>query len=148
MKGSDKMAVYVATFIFVIIGYLLYLVVRDILTPVFTNLNIDILTPARIGLLVFAIAWFVVTFLTGWGSTKWLEEGQKTGIMSLFFFILWIIASFALVIAKIVELLLGGSSAVINLDIMLDGFFVSLPLALAPALAAILSVSNKTTRRD
>ncbi|MFX1505244.1 MAG: hypothetical protein ACFFDC_03925 [Promethearchaeota archaeon] len=144
MKGSEKMAVYVSTFVFVIIGYLLSLIVSDILSDVFTQLGIDLLTPARTALLVFAIAWFVVTFLSGWGSTRWIEEGEKTGIMGLMFFILWIITSFAIVIAFIVKTLLEGDSALIDLDLMLDQFFFALPLALAPTIAVLLSVSNKS----
>ena len=144
MKGSEKMAVYVSTFVFVIIGYLLSLILSDILSEVFTQIGIDLLTPERTALLVFAIAWFVITFLSGWGSTRWIEEGEKFGLLSLMFFILWIIASFAIVIAWLIKPLLEGGSAVIDLDLWLDQFFFALPLALAPTIAVLLSITNKS----
>lgn len=144
MKGSEKMAVYVSTFVFVIIGYLLSLIISDILSDVFTQLGIDLLTPARTALLVFAIAWFIVTFLSGWGSTRWIEEGEKVGLLSLMFFILWIIASFAIVIAWLIKPLVEGGSVIIDLDLWLDQFFFALPLALAPTIAVLLSITNKS----
>ena len=144
MKGSEKMAVYVSTFVFVIIGYLLSLFLSDILSDVFTQLGIDLLTPARTVLLVFAIAWFVITFLSGWGSTRWIEEGDKVGLLSLMFFILWIIASFAIVIAWLIKPLVEGGSVIIDLDLWLDQFFFALPLALAPTIAVLLSISNNS----
>ncbi len=144
MKGSEKMAVYVSTFVFVIIGYLLSLFLSDILSDVFTQLGIDLLTPARTVLLVFAIAWFVITFLSGWGSTRWIEEGDKVGLLSLMFFILWIIASFAIVIAWLIKPLVEGGSVIIDLDLWLDQFFFALPLALAPTIAVLLSITNKS----
>ncbi|MFX0207286.1 MAG: hypothetical protein ACFFDT_14965 [Candidatus Hodarchaeota archaeon] len=144
MKGSEKMAVYVSTFVFVIIGYLLSLIVSDILSDVFAQLGIDLLTPARTVLLVFAIAWFIVTFLSGWGSTRWIEEGEKVGLLSLMFFILWIIASFAIVIAWLIRPLLEGGTVVLDLDLWLDQIFIALPLALAPTIAVLLSITNKS----
>ncbi|UCG01204.1 MAG: hypothetical protein JSW11_16495 [Candidatus Heimdallarchaeota archaeon] len=144
MKGSEKMAVYVSTFVFVILGYLLSLIISDILSDVFTQLGIDLLTPARTVLLVFAIAWFIVTFLSGWGSTRWIEEGERVGLLSLMFFILWIIASFAIVIAWLIKPLLEGGTVVIDLDQWLDQFFFALPLALAPTIAVLLSITNKS----
>jgi len=138
------MAVYVSTFVFVILGYLLSLILSDILSDVFNQLGIDLLTSARTVLLVFAIAWFVVTFLSGWGSTRWIEEGERVGILGLMFFILWIIASFAIVIAWLIKPLLEGSTVVIDLDLWLDQFFVALPLALAPTIAVLLSITNKS----
>ena len=144
MKGSEKMAVYVSTFVFVILGYLLSLILSEILSDVFNQLGIDLLTPARTVLLVFAIAWFVVTFLSGWGSTRWIEDGERVGILGLMFFILWIIASFAIVIAWLIKPLLEGGTVVIDLDLWLDQFFVALPLALAPTIAVLLSITNKS----
>ena len=144
MKGSEKMAVYVSTFVFVILGYLLSLILSDILSDVFTELGIDLLTPARTALLVFAIAWFVITFLSGWGSTRWIEQGDKIGLLSLMFFILWIIASFAIVIAWLIKPLVEGGSVIIDLDLWLDQFFFALPLALAPTIAILLSITNKS----
>jgi hypothetical protein len=144
MKGSEKMAVYVSTFVFVIVGYLLSLIVSDILSDIFNQLEIDLLTPARLALLIFAIAWFLVTFLSGWGSTRWIEEGERVGLLSLMFFILWIIASFAIIIAWLIKPLLEGGTVVIDLDLWLDQIFIALPLALAPTIAVLLSITNKS----
>ncbi|MHA1225875.1 MAG: hypothetical protein ACTSPV_03955 [Candidatus Hodarchaeales archaeon] len=145
MRGSEKFSVYIATFIFVIIGYLVSLILSDILANIFLDLDIDFLsTGNRVGLLVLAIGWFIVSFLTGWGSTHWVEEGEKTGLISPFFFLLWIISSFGVVVALIVnDLLFSGSPVIINLDSIINQFFGSLIISLPPATAVLLSVSNK-----
>ncbi len=153
MKGNEKVAVYLGTFVFVIVGCLVSLIVSDILYDVFDNLGLEILTheiipgQTRSYWLVFAIGWFIVCFLTYFGSTRWLEEGEKLGIMSLFFFILWFISTLAIVIANIVKILLEGGAATIDLDLLLNQFFVGLFWALAPTIAALLGVSNKALSR-
>jgi hypothetical protein len=144
MKGNEKLAVYVGTFVFVLIGFILSFLISDILVDVFNNLGI--LTAVQTGALVFALTWFIVCFLTYWGSTRWLEEGERAGILSLMFFILWIISTFAIVIGFITKILLEGNAATITLDSLLDQFFVWLLWALSPAIAALLGVSNKATK--
>lgn len=153
MKGNEKIAVYLGTFIFVIVGCLVSLIVSDILYDVFDDLGIEILTKitgtgnSRSYWLVFAIGWFIVCFLTYFGSTRWLEEGEKLGLLSLFFFILWLITTLAIVIANIVKILIEGNAAIIDLDLLLDQFFIGLFWALAPTIAALLGVSNKASSR-
>jgi hypothetical protein len=143
MKGSGKLSVYVATFIFVIVGYLVMQIVSDFLSDIFADLNIDFLTPLRIGLIVLAIGWFLVSFLTYWGSTFWLEEGDKTGLLSLFFFIVWLFASLGILIAMMLHTMIQGQTLTLDLDNILNTFFIAMPLALAPTIGAILGVSNK-----
>ena len=144
MKGNEKLAVYVGTFVFVLLGYILSFFISDILSDIINDLGI--LTTIQATDLVFALTWFIVCFLTYWGSTRWLEEGERSGILSLMFFILWIISSFAIVIGYIVKVLLEGNAAIITLDGLLDQFFVWLLWALSPAIAALLGVSNKASR--
>ena len=143
MKSSGKLGVYVGTFVFVIIGYLVMQLVSDILSDIFTDLAIDFLTPSRIVLIVAAIGWFLVCFLTYWGSTFWLEEGGKAGIISLFFLIVWLFASLGILIAIYIWFMIQGSTVTLDLDNIINTFFVAMPLALAPSIAAILGVSNK-----
>jgi hypothetical protein len=149
MKGSEKMAVYVGTFIFVIVGYIVSLIVSDILTDVFSSgVGLDFLTTPRLTWMIFAIGWLLVCILVNYGSTRWLEEGEKVGILSLFFLILWFIATLAIVIGFIIKILLEGDAATISLDGLLDELFVALFWALAPTIAALLGVSNKSRSRD
>ena len=143
MKGSGKLSVYVGTFIFVIVGYLLMQIVSDFLSKIFADLNIEFLTPLRIGLIVVAIGWFLVCFLTYWGSTRWLDEGEKSGLLSLFFVIVWLFASLGILIAIKLFFMIQGGTLVLNFDDLINTFFVAMPLALAPTIAAILGVSNK-----
>jgi amino acid transporter len=143
MKGSGKLSVYVGTFIFVIVGYLVMQIVSDFLSDIFGNLNIDFLTPLRIGLIVVAIGWFLVCFLTYWGSTRWLDEGERSGLLSLFFVIVWLSASLGILIAIKLFFMFQGGTLVLDLDDLINTFFVAMPLALAPTIAAILGVSNK-----
>ncbi|UCE13256.1 MAG: hypothetical protein JSV04_13855 [Candidatus Heimdallarchaeota archaeon] len=151
MKGNEKVAVYLGTFVFVIIGCLVSLIVSDILYDVLYELELEILTQeiipgqTRSYWLVFALGWFIVCFLTYFGSTRWLESGEKLGILSLFFFILWFITTLAIVIANIVKILLEGGAATIDLDFFLDQLFIALFWALAPTIAALLGVSNKAS---
>ncbi|MFX0174351.1 MAG: hypothetical protein ACFE9L_20940 [Candidatus Hodarchaeota archaeon] len=149
MKGSEKMAVYVGTFVFVIVGYIVSLIVSDFLTNVFSSgVEIDFLTTDRLSWLIFAIGWLIVCFLVNYGSTRWLEEGEKVGILSLFFLILWFISTLAIVIGYIIKTLLEGGATLITLDSLLDELFVALFWALAPTIAALLGVSNKSRHRD
>ena len=143
MKGSGKLSVYVGTFLFVIVGYLVMQLVSDILSDVFTDLAIDFLTPARIMLIVAALGWFVVCFLTYWGSTRWLEEGEKVGLLSLFFFLVWLIASIGILFGIIFFTMFQNIPVTLDLDYILNAFFLAMSLALAPAIAAILGVTNK-----
>lgn len=152
MKGSEKMAVYVGTFVFVIVGYIVALIISDILVENLLKLEIDFLTEDRINRLVFAIGWFIIVFLTYWGSTRWLEEGEKVGILSLFFVILWLVCSLAVIIGYIVWSLMQGNSEVITLDPaipgnLVDKYFEGLFWALSPTVAALLGVSNKASSR-
>ena len=143
MKGSGKLAVYIGTFVFVIVGYLVMQIVSDTLSNIFTDLAIDFLTPVRIVLIVAALGWFVVCFLTYWGSTFWLEEGHKVGLLSLFFFLDWLVASLGILIAILLFSMFQGNALLLDLDYLLNTFFVAMPLALAPTIAAMLGVTNK-----
>ena len=147
MKGNEKVAVYLGTFIFVILGYIVSLIVSEILAEVLSDLNIDFLTPARIVSIVLAIGWFLICWLTYFGSTRWLEEGEKTGILSLFLFILWLVSSIATLIAYTLKVILDGDSALITLDLLVDQFFIAMPFAVGPTIAALLGVSNKASTR-
>ncbi len=145
MKGNDKLTVYLGTFIFVIVGYFLSLWISDILSDVLSSLSLPFLTATRILGIIAALAWLIVSFLTYWGGTRWIEEGAKIGLISLFFFILWFVAAFAVVIGFIIHALLIGGSATINLDNLLDTFFTfGLLWGLAPTISALLGVSNKS----
>ncbi|MFX0088215.1 MAG: hypothetical protein ACFFAU_21350 [Candidatus Hodarchaeota archaeon] len=144
MKGNEKLAVYVGTFVFVLIGFISSFFISDILSDILDNLGI--LTVTQASSLVFALTWFIVCFVTYWGSTRWLEEGEKAGILSLMFFILWIISSLAIVVGYIAKTLLEGNAATITLDGLLDQFFIWLLWALSPAIAALLGVSNKAIK--
>ncbi|MFX0052606.1 MAG: hypothetical protein ACFFAJ_04395 [Candidatus Hodarchaeota archaeon] len=145
MKGSEKMAVYVGTFVFVIIGYILMQFVYDVLWDVFTELGIDFLTPIRVGSLVYGLGWFVLGFLVYWGATRWLESGEKIGMLSLFFIVIWLISTFGILIGHLLYLMIEGTNIVLQIDSLLDTYFSVLNLALIPSLAATLGVSNKST---
>ncbi|MHA1941876.1 MAG: hypothetical protein ACXACP_08420 [Candidatus Hodarchaeales archaeon] len=144
MKGSEKMAVYVGTLLFIIIGYLVMLISQDALLDVINDIGIDFLTSLRVSALVSAIGWFILSFLVYWGSTKWLETGEKVGIISLFFIVLWLIAGFGVLLSSIIYDLLNDIPVTLDLDPLLDAFFIGLTIALIPTLAAALGVSNKS----
>lgn len=139
MKGNEKVVVYLGTFVFVIVGYLGSYLLVDILSV----LNINLLPS-----IIIAIGWFLICWITYFGSTRWLEEGEKVGILSLFFFILWLIATVATVIALILIALLEGNAATIDLDFLLNSFFFWMPYAIGPTIAALLGVSNKASMRQ
>ena len=89
MKESGRMVVYVGTFIIVMVGYIVTLLVADFLIDVVSGIVIypkdwgfgvfaviDYLTPSRLTWLVYALGWFLVCILVHYGSTRWLEEGK------------------------------------------------------------------------
>ncbi len=139
MKGSEKLSVYIGTFIFVIIGFFIMKLLSDYLTAEFTDLA---------GSIISAIGWFVLGFVTYWGSTRWLESGEKMGMISLFFILIWLISAFGILIAGIIAVTVQTGTITLNLDNLIDVFFFWLPYALIPALATTLGVSNKSLRRD
>jgi hypothetical protein len=143
MKGSEKMSVYIGTLVFIIIGYLVMLISQDALLDIFNEIGIDFLTPLRVSTLVSAIGWFILSFLVYWGSTRWIETGERMGILSLFFIVLWLIAGFGLLLSGIIYNLLNDIPVLLDLDPLLDSYFVNLAIALIPTLAAALGVSNK-----
>lgn len=146
MKGSEKLAVYVGTFVFVLIGWILSIYIEEFFTNVIGDLGI--LTGIQAAELGFALTWFVVCLLTYWGSTRWLESGERAGILSIMFFVLWAIASLAMIIGFFGRELLLGNTITIDLDTILDGFFYWLLLALSPTISALLGVSNKASRSN
>ena len=146
MKGNEKLAVYVGTFVFVLLGWILSGYLEEFLADIIGDLGI--LDAAQAVQLVFALTWFIVCLLTYWGSTRWLESGEKAGILSLFFFILWAVASLAIVIGYLVKELLTGGTITVALESLLDFFFYWLLLALSPTIAALLGVSNKASRSN
>jgi len=146
MKGNEKLAVYVGTFVFVLLGWILSGYLEEFLADIIGDLGI--LEAAQAAQLVFALTWFIVCLLTYWGSTRWLESGEKAGILSLLFFILWAVSSLAIVIGYLVKELLIGGTITVALESLLDFFFYWLLLALSPAIAALLGVSNKASRSN
>jgi len=145
MSENNKMAYYVGTFVFVIIGYFVSLFVGDILT---NNIPADpilgIFTQDRVGDIFLALVWFVFLFVVYWGSTMFTDSGEKTGLLSLTFIITLIVATLATVIGKIIFDLIMDSAVIITLDYLLNSYFYVLLYSVAPALAATFSYSNKS----
>jgi hypothetical protein len=162
MKKSEILAVYAGTFIFVIVGYIVLLFVPDFIIDVVSGIVIfpkqwgigvfaviDYLTPPRLTWLVFALGWFFVCILVNYGSTRWVDVGEKFDIPSLFFVLLWFVSSFAVIVGYIVWSLFQGYFEVVTLDPtvpgnLVDQYFEGLFWALAPSLAALFGVRNKS----
>lgn len=157
MKESEQMVVYISTFIIVMVGHIVSLIVTDFIIDLVSGVVIfpkrwgigkfaviDYLTPPRLTWLVYAVGWFLVCILVYYGSTRWLEAGEKVDIFSLFFLILWFITTLAIVIGFIIKTLLV---ATISWEILFDELFVALFWALAPTIAALLGISNNSRVR-
>ena len=157
MKESKQMAVYFGSFIIVMVGYIVTLLAADFLIDLVSGIvifpkdwglgvfaAIDYLTPSRLTWLVYAIDWFLVCFLIHYGSTRWLEEGKMVGINTIFFLIFWFITTLAIVSGFIIKTLLVST---ISWEMLLDELFVALFWALAPTIAALLGISNKSRIR-
>ena len=82
--------------------------------------------------------------MVNWGSTLFAESGERTGFLSITFFITLIIATFAMVIAYIIFNLVNNSSVTIDLDYLIDSYFLVLKYSIAPALAATFGYSNNS----
>ena len=145
MAENNKMAYYVGAFVFTIIGYFVSLFVQDILADILpTEPILEIFTPTRISYMFYALVWFVFLFVVYWGSTLFIDSGEKTSFVSLTFLITLIIATFAMVIAFIIFYLINDSSVTISLDYILNSYFYVLRESIGPALAATFAYSNKT----
>ncbi|MHA1978385.1 MAG: hypothetical protein ACW98F_13390 [Candidatus Hodarchaeales archaeon] len=145
MAENNKMAYYVGTFVFVIVGYFVSLFVEDILldnAP--SDAILEIFTPVRVLWIFSAIVWIVFLFVVYWGSTLFGDSGERTGFLSITFLITLIIATFAMVIAYIIFNLINDSSVTINLDYLLNSYFYVLRNSVAPALAATFAYSNNS----
>ena len=145
MADNSKINFYVGTFVFVIVGFFVKLIVEDFLshniptTPIF-----EIFTPSRVGWIFSVIVLFVFLFVIYWGSTLFIDYGEKTGILSLTFLITLIVATLAMLLAYIIHTLLTSSSVTLNIDLLLDSFFYVLYQSVAPAIAAVFGYSNKS----
>ncbi|MFW9855171.1 MAG: hypothetical protein ACFFFG_08915 [Candidatus Thorarchaeota archaeon] len=145
MKGSERAIVYFGTFVFVIIGYVIYQILNRELTTLLATATIPPpFTLFSVLSLVYAITWWILCLVVYFGSTRWLEEGEKVGLVSLFFLILWIIAGIGILIGSIVDLIIRGDTVSFDLDVLIFAFIHGLGEALAPAIAALLGVSNKS----
>ncbi|WP_455464194.1 hypothetical protein [Candidatus Hodarchaeum mangrovi] len=145
MAESSKINFYVGTFLFVIVGFFVRLIVEDILDDIApTTPILEVFTPFRVDMVFSVIVLFVFLFVIYWGSTLFIDSSEKTGILSLTFLITLIVATLAMLLAYIIHTLLTSSSVTINLDLLLDSFFIVLPLSVAPAIAAVFGYSNKS----
>ena len=158
MKESGKIAVYIGTFIIVMIGYIISIFVADfmidlvsgiVIYPRKWNLGIfaaiEYLTHDRLSWLVYAIGWFVVCISVHNRSAKWFEIEEKAGLLSLFFLILWFISTSAIITGFILKILLGST---ISLEGLIDIIFVALFWALAPSMAVLLGANNKSNSKE
>ena len=144
MAENNKMAYYVGAFIFTIVGYFVQLFVGGLFDEILpTDPILEIFTPLRISGIFIAIVWFVFLFVVYWGSTMFIDSGEKTGFASITFLITLIIATFATVIAYIIYDLINSASVTINLDYLLNSYFFTLLYSVAPALAATFGYNNK-----
>ena len=88
MADYKKINVYLGSFIFVIVGYLISEILEDFLLNNLPSQPIlEIFTPMRIWYICSAIVWFVVCFICYWGSTRFIDSGEDVGMLSLFFLI-------------------------------------------------------------
>jgi hypothetical protein len=143
MAENNKMAYYVGAFVFTIVGYFVSLFVQDLLAEILpSDAILEIFTPTRISLIFSAIVWFVFLFVVYWGSTLFIDSGEKTGFLSLTFLITLIIATFAMVIAFIIFDLINSASVTIDIDYLLNSYFFVLRFSIGPAIAATYGYSN------
>ena len=81
MTENNKMAYYVGTFVFVIVGYFVSLFVDDALDDVLpTETILEIFTVERVNHIFSAIIWFVFLFVVYWGATMFIDHGERTGL--------------------------------------------------------------------
>ncbi|MHA1944518.1 MAG: hypothetical protein ACXAC6_00765 [Candidatus Hodarchaeales archaeon] len=157
MKESEKLTVYVGTFITVMVGYFVLLIVSGFITDLVSGIVffpesgsigefavIEYLTPPRLSWLVYGVGWFVVCLLVNYGSTRSLEEGEKLDILSSFFLILWFVTTLAIVAGFLLKSL---AVSALSWEGLFDLLFVALFWALAPTIAVIHGVNDKSQGR-
>lgn len=138
------MVIYGGTFIFVVIGYIVYQFLnRELGTLLITATIPAPFTLASVLGIMYALTWWILCLVVYFGSTRWLEEGEKVGLISIFFFVLWIIAGIGILVGGILDAIIQGGSPSLNLDVLIFSFFLGLTTALGPTISALLGVSNK-----
>ena len=92
--------------------------------------------------LIKAIFWFLISFSTYFGAKR-LKEITWFKLVSLDFFMTWAFVTIGVIIGDIVLALIDSGGAVLNTDRLVEVFYDTLPLALAPAATASLGLRDK-----
>ncbi|MFW9995045.1 MAG: hypothetical protein ACFFD4_23610 [Candidatus Odinarchaeota archaeon] len=136
MAENNKLLLYVAVILFSLLGFVLGMIIVPEIVTMLGDVGID-LTP-----LLQALIWIVIALITYYGIGWAANTGERTGMLSLTFVLFWIMAAIGLIIGVIALQLVEAGGAAIDLDAMVVAFFVGLPFALIPSLAASLALSN------
>ena len=154
MKESEKLTVYVGTFITVMVGYIVTIFVAGFFTDLVSGIVIfpewaveefaliDYLTPPRLTWLVYSVGWFTVCLLVNSRSTKWFEEEKRVGILSSFFFIIWFFNTLVIITGFLINSVIVST---LSLEALLDLLFLAPFWALAPSIAGLLGVNDITS---
>jgi hypothetical protein len=148
MKRSEKVVIWIGAFLFAFLGYFVMQIINDFLWDVFTNLNINFLSPTRMGNLSYAISWFGLSVIIYWittndQATRWLESGDNFSIHHLTFIASWLISAIGILLAFQIYILFQEVPIEFQLDNFLDIYITVLTLALIPSLAINLGVNTK-----
>ena len=81
--------------------------------------------------LIVAIIWFLISFIT-YISAKKLKDEKWFKLISIDFFLTWAFTTIGVLIGVIVWTLIDSGSVAVNIDTMVNLFFVTLPFALGP----------------
>lgn len=143
-QNNSKLIAMIAVMLFTAIGIVIaYFLTKLILdynaTGVLANIK-DILTNNNNGLLL-GLLWLIVCIITYIGVSK-VYSGEKVGILSLFFFLLWFSAVIGLFIGNVLWALIDNQTVTFNLDFIINSITTNLVISLIPTLAAALSISN------
>lgn len=170
MNRLEKMNVYIGTFIVVSLGYIVTFFASDFIIDIFSGVlsgvvifpkqwglgkfSLDSLTStSRLRWLVYIFGWLSVSILVHYGTLKWLEAGEKIGIISFFFLKIWLIFSFVVIVGYTGWSLIQGYSEVITLDPaipgnLVDQYFEGLFWVLSPTIAVLLGFNYKYGSSD
>ncbi len=136
------MLVCLGAFLFSAIGYLLHIY---FLQEIDVSSSEGILKSPRLENLVIALLWLLVSLIASFGASLWIErsDAERVGMISILFILLWFVCDFGIFTGEILYMLIEGQDVSIDGDFILDKFFGGLLIALAPAIASCLGVSNK-----
>ena len=143
-KENNTLLALIAVLLFSAVGFVLKSFLNKSLTNMTqTGILGDILNFIKSPGLFDGLLWLIVCIVIYFGTGYAFAHSQKTGPISLTFFLLWLFTIIGLIVGGIFWSLIEGNNVSLNLDLFIGLMAASMSFSICPALASALGISNK-----